>query len=370
MLRILHVVPDMNSGGIENYIMNMYRRINRDIIQFDFLVHHADEGFFDREITSLGGNIYRIPVLDDYNLLKYKNALKELFASERFSIVHGHAASLAFFYLGVAEKVGVPFRIVHSHGTSHLNTPKGYAKKFLFKGAKTHANIRLACSTEAGKYLFGNTDFFLARNAIEAERFKFDIAAREEVRADLCISDDEIVLGHIGRFNLQKNHSLLVDVFAEYHKSNPKSILLLVGKGELKDKTAEKITSLGLDEDVRFVDVTSVPEKYYSAMDVFALPSLFEGLPLAGVEAQCSGLPCVFSSAITREVEIGGQARYVDLSEDPRKWVQEIEDLTASLANRSECWRLGSSAGFDVNANTKLMESFYLRLANGEDVTL
>ena len=324
MHRVLQVVPDMNAGGIENYIMNMYRSVDRERLQFDFLVHHRRRGFFDDEIEEMGGRIYRIPVLDDKNIISYMMGLRGLFASGDWKVVHGHAASLASFYLGAAERAGVPVRIAHSHGTSYLRTPKGYMKRLLFTRAKVHANVRLACSTEAGRYLFGKESFYLAKNAIVSERFAYDEVARMRVRNSFGISDDELLVGHVGRYNLQKNHTYVVETFAELKQLHPASRLLLVGTGELRESIAKQVKELSLTDSVIMQDVTSEPEAFYSAMDVFVLPSLFEGLPLVGIEAQCSGLPCLFSSEITRETQISNLATFIPLADGPREWARTI----------------------------------------------
>lgn len=359
MLRILHAVPDMNSGGIENYIMNMYRNIDRNTIQFDFLVHHANRALFDNEIEELGGRIYRLPVLDNKKLLTYRKQLDNLFIQGDWPIVHGHAASLARFYLGAAEHAGVPVRIAHSHGASFLRTPKGYAKRLLFKEAKRHANVRLACSTEAGRYLFGKETFQLAKNAISSARFSFDDAARIRVRNRLGLGSDDLLVGHIGRYNLQKNHEFLVNVFAELAKVNPKARLLLVGAGEAERKVRAQVNELGLIDKVIFQSVTDEPEAFYAAMDIFVLPSLFEGLPLVGIEAQCSGLPCVFSSEITHEVAISDLAFFLPLDKGPATWAEHIANipLRTSRKGYASC---PVEHGFDCVENAKVMSRFYL----------
>lgn len=364
MIRVLHAVPDMNSGGIENYIMNMYRIIDRDEVQFDFLVHHEKPGFFDSEIESLGGRIFRLPVLDTKNVLAYKRGLEKLFSRGEWPVVHGHAASLAGFYLSTAERFSVQARIAHSHGASYLRTPKGYAKKLLFKGAGKHANIRLACSTEAGRYLFGDKQFYLAKNAIDSKRFSFDSDLRTHARKALGIDSDQLVVGHVGRFNLQKNHRFLIEIFSEIVKLAPDSLLLLVGTGELEASIRELVANKDLESKVKFQSVTDEPEMFYVAMDVFVLPSLFEGLPLVGIEAQCNGLPCFFSSEITREVAVSNQARFLDLDDGASAWARAAVE-TARCGDRADCSARVVNHGFDCAENTRKMELFYRLAAEG-----
>lgn len=354
----------MNSGGIENYIMNMYRNAVEDGVQFDFLVHHERRGHFDDEIEGLGGRIYRLPVLDTGNVVRYGRGLAGLFERGSWDVVHGHAASLAFWYLGAAERSGVCARIAHSHGASYLRTPKGYAKRVLFKGAKRHANVRLACSSEAGRYLFGDESFYLARNAIDAARFQFDEAARARTRSALGIADDDLLVGHVGRFNLQKNHAFLVRVFAELVRIEPSARLLLVGNGELRASIISEAERLGISDRVTFQDVTDAPEVFYAAMDVFVLPSLFEGLPLAGIEAQCSGLPCLFSSDVTSEVAISDLARFLDVGEGPSAWARRIAGL-ARPRDRGAYGSCPRACGFDSEENSRVMVDVYRALSEG-----
>ena len=213
-IRVLQVVPNMNSGGLENLIMNIYRNIDRSKVQFDFIVHYEKRGFFDDEIESLGGKIYRFSVREDNNIIKYVKDLNLFFKNHpEYRVVHGHMASLGFIYLGIAKKYKVPVRIAHSHGTSHLRTIKGYIKFFTFKLVKYESNVNFACSTEAGKYLFGNKrKFEFIPNAIDMDKFEYDEEIRKEYRHKLDL-DGKLVLGHVGRFNLQKNHNFLLDIY-------------------------------------------------------------------------------------------------------------------------------------------------------------
>lgn len=364
MIKVLHAVPDMNSGGIENYIMNMYRIIDRDTVHFDFLVHHNSRGFFDDEIEELGGRIYRLPVLDNKNVISYWRELKRLYSENNWDVVHGHAASLAGLYLFAAEKAGVRARIAHSHGASYLRTPKGYTKKLLFKTAGIHANIRLACSTEAGKYLFGDRQFYLAKNAIDSERFSFNQDDRDRIRRSLGIVPGQLLVGHMGRFNLQKNHQFLIEIFEEIVRMKPDSCLLLVGTGERESSIRNLVSSKGLNGKVIFQSVTDEPQAYYSAMDAFVLPSLFEGLPLVGIEAQCSGLPSYFSSEITKEVVISDIAEFLDLNAGPVAWAQQIVGASSCINRRAYADR-AAIHGFDFRDNTKKMTDFYLAAATG-----
>lgn len=360
-IRILHVVPNMNSGGIENYLMNMFRTIDRTEYKFDFLVHHEAKGSFDDEIERLGGRIFRLPVLDDRNVFKYFRDLKNLFSSESFDIVHGHMASLAYFYLRAAKVAGVPVRIAHSHGASFLRTPKGYAKWVLFKGAKVYSNVRLACSTDAGRYLFGTLAFVVVKNAIDTKRFGFDAETRRQTRMRLGIPPDAIVIGHVGRFHQQKNQAFLIETLREVLDTSATAVLLLVGDGELKNTIWKLVESAGLSTNVKIVGATAEPEQYYSSMDVFALPSIYEGLPLVGVEAQAAGLPCFFSSEVSQEVKLSDLAHFLPLDLGAKVWAKAILD-TDLVQNREIYSAIVEDAGYGRDENTRRMQNLYKSL--------
>jgi glycosyltransferase involved in cell wall biosynthesis len=357
-IKILQVVPNMQSGGLENYIMNMLRNIDRDKFHFDFLEHHSARSFFDGEIESLGCTIHRIPVIDDKNVLRYRKELKQLFAEEQYQIIHSHMSSTAFIHLKEAERSNIPVRIIHSHNASCLRTPKGIVKNALARRAKLHANIRLACSTEAGHFLYGASSFVLAKNAINTKRFSFDQGKREDTRNNLGIDSSTFVIGHIGRFNLQKNHKFLIRIFNEFHQIMPNSKLILLGDGEEKSTIHNEVSALGLEQSVLFEEVSDTPENYYAAFDAFVLPSLFEGLPLVGIEAQCSGLPCFFASTITQEADVSDRAHYLDLDIGPRAWAEELLLISRSN-NRYGYDQKVSDAGYEAQKNAKLMEKFY-----------
>lgn len=325
-IRILHIVPNMNSGGLENLIMNIYRNIDRSKVQFDFLVHYQQRGFFDDEIEKLGGKIYRFSFREDHRLFKYRKELNQFFSThQEYKVVHAHMASLGFIYLKIAKQHGVPVRIAHSHGTSYLKTLKGYLKFLTFKLIKYQANVYFACSTEAGRYLFGQKrKFTIIPNAIDMQRFDYNEKVRKEVRSELMLDNNQFVIGNIGRFNLQKNHTFLLAIFSEIVKKKSDSILLLVGKGELEDEIKEKVKLLGLEEKVKFLGLRKDVERLYQAMDVFLMPSLFEGLPLTGIEAQASKLTCYFSDTITKEVVISDHVQFLSLMVKAGEWAESI----------------------------------------------
>lgn len=359
-IRVLQVVASLNAGGMENYIMNLYRMVDRTKVQFDFIVHHAAIGLYEDEIESLGGKVYHFTVLDDKNILKYVSELHSFFEEHKeYRIIHGHLSSLAVFYLGVAKKLGVPWRIAHSHGAGFLHTLKGTAKYLMFRTTKWNANVRLACSTEAGKYLYGKDSFEFTPNGIDIGRFAFDEKKRKEMRSKLGL-DNDYVIGHVGRFNLQKNHEYLLKIFYGIVSKTSNVKLLLLGDGELFLKIQKLVEELGIKDKVVFAGVHKDVENFYQVMDVFVLPSLFEGLPVTGIEAQYSGLPCFFSDEITKEVKICDDVNFLKIGEDNLNlWVDAL--VQKPINNKRDSIEFITSK-FDVKNAAKAMEERYLDL--------
>lgn len=357
-IRILQVVPNMNSGGLENLIMNIYRNIDRSKVQFDFLVHYQKKGFFDDEIVKLGGKIYRFTVREDNNVIRYIKELNKFFKEHpEYKVVHGHMASLGFIYFNIAKKYKVPVRIAHSHGTSHLKTLKGYMKFLTFKLEKYYSNVNFACSTEAGEYLFGkNGKFEIIPNAIDIEKFKYNTQLRDKVREELQI-ENNFVIGHVGRFNLQKNHKFILEIFKRILQKEKNAVLLLAGNGELEEDIKKMAYELKIENNVKFLGVRKDIERLYQAMDIFLMPSLFEGLPLTGVEAQASNIKCFFSDTITKEVVITDNTRFISLNESAEKWAKEI--LENRVYDRENVKIINEE--FDIRKLAEKMQKKYIK---------
>ena len=358
-IRVLQVVSRMNQGGIENFIMNVYRNIDRDKVQFDFLVHHKDKSFFDDEIKRLGGNIYYFSVMDDKNIFKYIHNLCKFFKKHKeYKIIHGHLASMGFLYLTIAKINKVPIRIAHSHGTSHTPDLKGYIKGVLFKFFKYPANFYYACSTEAGKYMFKNKKFEVIPNAVKLQKFLYNNDFRTEIRNELNLSDKFVVL-NVGRLNLQKNHTYILKIFKHIVEEKPKSALLIVGEGERKENIKKEIHRLGLNDNVYMLGIRDDVEKIYCASDAFLMPSLYEGLPVTGIEAQASGIKCFFSDTITREVELTKNATFLSLDELPHIWAKKILKTAQNYDRKYDDSVLNTD--FNIDALSKKMIDFYIK---------
>lgn len=323
-IRILQVVPVMRSAGIENFIMNVYRNIDTSKIQFDFLVHSSKKQEFDDEIESRGGKIYRLTYKDDKNIFKYIKDLDAFFKKHKeYKIVHGEMQSMMPLYLYIAKKNGIPIRIAHSHNSDYEKTLKGYILHLFSRFSKTFATDLWACSKTAGEYMFKNRKYEIIHNAIDIDKFAYNDDVRKKIRKEKNITD-KFVVGHIGRFDLQKNHEFLIDVFSEIQKVEPNSVLISIGCGDRQKIIEEKVKKLNLESKVIFEGIVNNSYDYYQAMDCFILPSIYEGLPLVGVEAQISGLPCFFSDSITNELKLSDNAKFISLNLSPKEWANII----------------------------------------------
>lgn len=365
-IRILHITYKMHCAGIEAFIMNMYRHIDRTKVQFDFLVHYEERQFYDDEIERLGGRIYRLSVREDKNFSKYFRDLKRFFEEHKeYRIVHAHMESFAMFYMPFVKRAGIPIRIAHSHNDKVDPSVRGFVKNWMNKPFKYYATEYMACSAESGRYLFGNRPCWIIQNAIDARRFCYDEEIRKQVREELGVQNC-FVVGHIGRFNTQKNHTFLIDVFKAVAEMNADAVLLCAGEGELRSAMEEKVRQLNLTTRVKFLGVRSDAHRLYQAMDVFVFPSLYEGLGIVGIEAQAAGLRMVCADGIPSIARITDGVTALSLLESPQTWAEAINQCAAGY-ERSNTYDQISRAGFDVCVLAKELENHYLtRYAEAE----
>lgn len=359
-IRILHITYKMHCAGIEAFIMNMYRNIDRTKVQFDFLVHYSAHQFYDDEIERLGGRIYRLTVREDNNFQKYFKDLKRFFDEHKeYKIVHAHMESFAMFYMPYVKKAGIPVRIAHSHNDKVDPSLKGKIKNIMNKPFKYYATEYMACSKESGQYLFGNRPCWVIQNAIDAQSFIYNEEVRHEVRQELEV-EENFVIGHIGRFNTQKNHIFLIDVFSELAKMNDKAVLLCAGEGELQESIEAKVARLGIGDKVKFLGVRKDTTRLYQAMDVFVFPSLYEGLGIVGIEAQAAGLKMVCSDGIPDIARITDGVNALSLQKEPYEWAKKINSFSAGY-NRVNTYSEIKNAGFDVKSLANDLQNYYLR---------
>ena len=357
-IRILHIVTYMDRGGLETMLMNCYRHIDRAQIQFDFLVHREFRADYDDEIESLGGRIYRLPRLNPFSP-GYKKALLDFFKGHpEYRIVHCHLDCMSAIPLAAAKKCGVPVRIAHSHNSSQDKNWKYLLKRYFMKKIPAAATHLFACSDEAGAFMFPGENVTVIKNGIESEKFTFDPAVREEMRRALGL-DTQIVVGHTGRFMPQKNHAFLIDVFAEVRKQAD-ATLLLVGEGPLREQIMEKVRALGLEDSVMFLGLRSDVHRILQAADVFVMPSLYEGLGIAAVEAQAAGLPCVLSETVPGACKLTDPVEFLPLEESPALWAEHI--LAVASARRTDTRAQILSAGYDIRNTADYLQEFYTEM--------
>lgn len=360
-IRVAQIVGKMNGGGVEAVVMNYYRHIDRGKVQFDFLVD-SDSTLVPRdEIESLGGRVFEIPPYQ--HVAEYQRELQRLFKQEGWKIVHSHINALSVLPLFAAKKAGVPVRIAHSHSTSGKGE---YAKNALKAVLKTQSNRypthRFACSGYAGEWLFGKgAEFEVMYNAIDLDRFRFNAEARAQARADLCLVGNQFAIGHVGRFTAQKNHAFLIDVFSQVAKRRDDAVLLLVGTGEAGASVKALVDERGLTDRVKLLGQRSDVNRLYQAFDAFALPSLYEGLCLVGVEAQVSGLPCLLSDVITREVDVTGECKFLPI-DNSAVWANEINLLSPYSYEDRISISSGLFADYNIDLQGKRLTRKYLDL--------
>lgn len=357
-IRILQVVPAMEAGGLESFIMNVYRHINRQQVQFDFLYHYSRPCFFDDEIEALGGHIHRSTVREDNNLPRYFKAMDQLFSEHpEYHILHGHYTGFAVFYNRAAKKHGLPVRIVHSHNTQTEKSLTGLLDSALSSFCKGDATHLFACGQQAGTALFGNKPFEVYPNGVDLSKFAFNASLRQQTRQKFSIPEKALLYGHVGRFTQQKNHGLLLDIFACLAQKQPEAMLLLAGEGPLEANAKEMARGLGLESRVIFAGVQRDTSALYSAFDCFLLPSLFEGLPVVIVEAQASGLPCFVSSTVSPEAKLTEGLHFLPLENSAENWATAIAALPLARANNRQALL---DAGYDISTTAQRLTEFYL----------
>lgn len=364
-VRVLQVVTFMNRGGLESMLMNYYRNIDRSKIQFDFLEHREGKHDFTDEILSLGGKIYTVPAVNPLNTNGYLSALDEFFKQHNeYKIIHSHLDCMSTYPLKYAKKHGIPVRIAHSHNTNQEKDWKYLMKMYSRSQMQKYATNLFSCGKDAGQWLYCNSKFQILNNAIDAEKFIYnsDVSFKTKQSLDLL---GKFVIGHIGRFNKQKNHEFLIDIFEKIHIKDNNSILLLVGVGELEEKIKLKVQNLGLTKSVKFLGLRNDIVTLLQAMDLFLFPSLFEGLPVTIVEAQASGLPCIVSDNITTEVKITNCLEYLSLNDDADIWAEKILNYKRKY-KRKNMYNTICEKGFDIKANALWLEKFYLKCSKGE----
>ena len=365
MIKALHFVTVMDRAGQETFIMNVYRSADRTKYKFVFLCDTNRKGDYDDEIIELGGEIYHLTErINNHGIKRYREEISLLKNwllnnKDKYDCVHLHThhALDVWAHLEACRQAKVKNVFIHSHNTSGKNV-------HLHKIARAINNTfysfnKLACSEAAGDWLFGKRErknVTVIYNGIDVNEFKYSESNREKIRNEFNLGY-KTVLGHVGRFSEQKNHTFLLDVFSKYHKTNPDSVLMLVGKGELENEIKEKIKTLGIGDSVIFTGIREDVGALLSAFDVFVFPSLYEGLGVVLIEAQFNGLPIITNSNISKESIISDNAFLLPIdSIDP--WVSCIEKHSGNRTNNIDYNK------FDVSRTSKQILDIYDRIVN------
>lgn len=363
-LRILQIFTILNRGGAEMNIMNYYRNIDRDRIQFDFLVHRPEEGVFEKEIIELGGRIFRLPPINPLNLREYKNDVKKFFEDHPdYQIVHGQLSELGVFIYEEAKKRRIPVIIAHAHNSKMDWDIKAPFRIWWKNRMKRSVNTYFTCGADAAQWLVGHKlagRAYTMTNAISVDKFKYNPLIRKKIRDDLQ-SGDSINIINVARFNKQKNHLFLLEVFAELLKLSANYHLYLVGDGDLKPDIRDKIKQLGISAQVTLLGIREDIEELLQAMDLFCFPSLYEGLGVAFIEAQASGIRCVISDGVPKEaILVEDNVKVIPLKKSAADWAAEIKEFSAY--DRKDVSEVIKAKGYDIVENARSLERKYLEL--------
>lgn len=355
-IRIAQVVGKIVQGGVDTVVMNYYRNIDRNLVQFDFFSDGLEPTFHDDEILKLGGKIYRLPPYDK-GMLANLRVFREILKENNYQIIHSHMSTLSPFWLREAKKAGIPIRIAHSHTTASIAEGKRVLAKYMLRPfSRVYPTHLITCSQYSGEWLFGKkSPMYIMRNAINIEKFRFNQDIRNKVHSDLGI-EGKFVVGHVGRFVNQKNHHFLINSFYQALAQDPNLLLLLIGDGELRKDVETQIHNLGISGSVILLGNRDDMSNLYQAMDVFVLPSIFEGLSVACVEAQNSGLPCILSTSVSTETALSDHVKFIPLKEE--MWVNAI--LSAKANNK----RIDPPVvnEFDIQNSAPKLCDYYLSL--------
>lgn len=360
-MRILHMIGALEMGGSQAMVMSIYRAINREKVQFDFIIDNDKVNVYAEEIRQLGGKIFQLPKFNGKNYRQVRRAW-EKFLSEHpeYKILHSHVRSYAALYIPIAKKYGLK-TIIHSHNTSNGRGIAALGKKILQYPLRFQADYFFGCSEIAGQWLFGkkivkSSRYFMLKNAVDMDRFSFRKPIRDQIRQEMGADENALLIGHVGRMHPQKNHSFLIDCFAKIAEQRNDAKLVLLGDGEHRKAIVEQIKQLGLQDHVLMLGLKKNVEDYFSAMDCFVLPSLHEGLPVVVVEAQANGLPCFISDTVTKEVQLSELVQYLSITQGESPWVEAV--LSADL-NRKDVSEQIRSSGFCVQSSSQWLCNFY-----------
>lgn len=358
-IRVLQVVTQMNRGGLETMLMNYYRNIDRKKVQFDFLTHRpeGEKKDYNEEIISLGGRIFHLPSLNPFSL-SYLEKVHLFFKTHpEYKIVHVHLDCMSGVILKIAKEEGVPVRIAHSHNSNQDKNLKYLIKLFYKKNIKNYATKLFSCGEDAGKWMFKTNEFQIIPNAINTGDYVFNSTVRKSIRDELSLGDS-YVIGHVGRFSRVKNQDFLLNIFEYIYKKHQDIKLLFVGEGRNLELIKKHVKEKGLEKVVIFTGLRTDINKLMQAMDIFVFPSLFEGVPVALIEAQAANLPCIVSDKVPLDSKISLNFEQIELKSPLSQWANSI--MKYKKKDRAERYDDVNIRNFDIVNCADDLQSFYI----------
>lgn len=372
MLKVLHIAPGIDGGGVGGVIYNYLSNMDLNDMHIEVLVRdYGHRQFLHDRFDELGIKVHYV-IQRKKNPVKHFQEIDRIMKEGHFDVVHCHDQNWSVLYLKMAEKNGVNVRIAHSHLTVQTSDRIKIAISNLFtRDLKKTATGYFACGNAAGEYMWGseiagNKQLYVMKNAVDTSKFQYNQPLRKKYR-EAFQWQDKCVIGHIGRFSTQKNHQFLIDIFATYKKVNVNAVLVLIGIGELEQEIRDKVRKLNLDSSVYFLGQRNDARELYNAFDVFLLPSLYEGLPVVGVEAQANGLPCLFSSSISEEVKVLDSTVMMELTQPAEEWARKLDDLVRTFSDSSErkaAIEAMNSAGYNIQVEAERLKQYYFAEAS------
>ena len=361
-IRIMHYVFGLSNGGVESVLLNYFSKFNLDEYSLSIVIQSDPDDNCREKFEKLGFKIYNVG--SKKRIISHMKKIKKIIQIEKPDIIHCHANYYNFFPLFIAMIMKVPNRISHSHTARKCLNIKEFILKYFNKLVATEY---MACGNDAAVSLFGKKNFesekvYILNNAIDYDNYKFNPIKREKIRKELKIKKNEILVGNIGRFGEQKNQPFIIDIFEQINKKNKNYKLLLIGTGSTKEEIIEKVNSKNLQNYVIFLEKRNDIGDLLSAMDIFILPSLREGLPLSGLEAQASNLPCLFSNTITNECNINGNIVYLSITNGPEIWKNKILETDVKTNREINNIKNFQNHCFDINMEANKLDKYYKNL--------